>query len=150
MRICTKCFESKDEKDYYVKDKKSNRLHTQCKQCYKEHRKTYHAEHYARYHEAYLQRAKIRRIELRGEFRQNMLEYLKDKACVVCGESDMRVLEFDHIDPSNKIFSISQAVKYGYRWHKVMDEIQKCRILCANCHKRRTASQYNWYKAFEE
>lgn len=98
----------------------------------------------------YLLRAKIRRTVLRDEFRRNMLEFLSDKACIICHESDARVLEFDHIDPSKKTFSISQAVKLGYGWNKVLEEIRKCRILCANCHKKHTASQYGWYKAFEE
>jgi hypothetical protein len=150
MRICTKCGNEKAEADFFVKDKITGRLHTQCKECYKEHRKTYHTQHYAKYHQEYLIRAKTRRTELREEFRRNMLEYLQDKACVVCNESDIRVLEFDHLDPSQKLFSISQAVRLGYRWNGVLKEIEKCRILCANCHKKHTATQYGWYKAFQE
>ena len=79
-----------------------------------------------------------------------MLEYLRDKFCVVCGESDVRALEFDHIDPACKSFNISQSVKLGHRWERVVEEIKKCRILCANCYKKHTSSQYGWYKAFQE
>ena len=76
-----------------------------------------------------------------------MLEYLSDKSCADCGESDIRVLELDHLDPTTKVFSISQAVKLGHSWNSVMNEINKCQILCANCHKKRTAQQFGWYKA---
>lgn len=149
MKTCTKCLQGKDESEFFIKDKKTGRLHTQCKVCYKEYRKTYYTEHYAKYHKEYLLRAKIRRTTLRDQFRHNMLKYLSNEQCAVCGEADIRTLEFDHIDPSKKSFSISQAVKLGYSWESVLDEILKCRILCANCHKKHTANQYGWYKAFQ-
>jgi hypothetical protein len=64
-----------------------------------------------------------------------------------CGETDVRVLEFDHIDPSRKEFGIARAITYGKPWDTIVEEIQKCQILCANCHKKRTAIQYGWFKA---
>lgn len=76
-----------------------------------------------------------------------MLEFMTGKSCVDCGEDDIRVLELDHIVPSKKKFNISQAVTLGFSWEDVLLEIKKCRILCANCHKKRTAQQFNWYKA---
>lgn len=75
-----------------------------------------------------------------------MLIYLNDKECTVCGYKDIRALEFDHIDPKTKSFSIARAVTDGYSWEKILLEIQKCRIVCANCHKITTAKQYNWYR----
>ncbi len=146
MKACSKCGNIKSESDFFVKNSTTGRLHAQCKSCYKEHRKSYHAQHYKKYHEQYLHRAKQRRNVLRSEFRSNMLLYLKGKKCVICGESDIRTFEFDHIDPSKKEFSISQAVRLGYAWPSVKNEIAKCRILCANCHKKHTAEQRGWYK----
>lgn len=145
-KICSKCGVDKLLADYYVKDTKSNRLHAQCKKCYKEHRKTFYMEHYAKYGDLYRQRAQLRRERLRHEFRVNMLKYLRTSECVVCRENDIRVLEFDHIDPGTKLFNISQAVKLGRNWSEVETEMKKCRVLCANCHKKHTASQANWYK----
>ncbi len=146
MRKCTKCEIIKDEKDFFVKDKTSGRLHTQCKLCYKEHRKTYYRTHYQKYHQAYLDRAKRYRNLLHTEYRNNMLAYLHGKQCAICGEDDIRTFEFDHVEPHEKEFNISQAVKLGYRWGAVEKEISKCRILCANCHKKHTAEQRGWYK----
>ena len=150
MKECTSCQTEKPLSDFFVKDKKSGRLHTQCKDCYKEYRKTYYAQHYSKYKVEYLERAKNRRLKLREEFRDKMLIYLSDKNCEMCGECDNRVLEFDHLDPALKLFSISQAVRLGYGWNQVLDEISKCRILCANCHKKHTSNQYGWYKAIQE
>jgi hypothetical protein len=150
MRICTKCYQAKDESDYFVKDKKTGRLHTQCKNCYKLHRKTYYAEHYSKYGDLYRARAKIRRVLVQERLRSKMLEYLQNKSCSICGESDIRTFEFDHIDPTLKSFGIARAIGDGTKWEKIMAEIQKCRILCANCHKKHTASQFGWYKALQE
>lgn len=147
MKQCSKCSEYKDLSEYFIRDKESGRLHAQCKQCYKTHRQTFYAEHYAKYKSLYQNRASERRTRLRSEFRTNMLAYLSNKTCIVCGESDIRVLELDHLDPSAKNFTISQAVKLGRSWEEVLLEIKKCQVLCANCHKRRTAQQFGWYKA---
>ena len=75
-----------------------------------------------------------------------MLAYLNKHHCVVCGEHGIRTLELDHIDPKTKKFSISQAVRLGYSWEQIEQEIEKCRVLCANCHKKHTAEQAGWYK----
>lgn len=146
MKTCSKCSVEKPLTDYFMRDKSSGRLHAQCKTCYKAHRTTYAADHYTKYKNLYKERAKQRRQMLKKEFRQNMLAFLVNKQCVICGEDDIRTFELDHIDPATKLFSISQAVRLGYGWDDVLAELEKCRVLCANCHKRHTATQANWYK----
>ena len=146
MKVCSKCSDAKLESEFFIKDKASGKLHAQCKECYKAHRKTFYASHYAKYGDLYRKRSQEYRMMLRTEFRNNMLEYLKDKECIICGENDIRVLEFDHVDPTKKSFAISQSVRMGYRWPDVEEEIKKCRILCSNCHKKHTADQAKWYK----
>jgi len=75
-----------------------------------------------------------------------MLKFLADKSCIECGISDSRVLEFDHINPKAKSFSITRAINDTRKWENILLEINKCQILCANCHKIRTAEQQGWYK----
>lgn len=100
--------------------------------------------HYANNKEYYINRNKKRRKNLQ----EKLLEYLTDKGCVDCGEKDPIVLEFDHIDPLKKEASISQMIRHlTQSWSKIQEEIDKCEIRCANCHKRRTAKQFNWFKA---
>lgn len=72
------------------------------------------------------------------------LERLSE-GCVQCGEKDVVVLEFDHIDPASKVANISQMRK-NYTPEKLKVELAKCVVLCANCHKRRTAAQYGSWK----
>ena len=147
MKVCTKCLIEKTDTNFFIRDKQTGRRHSQCKECYSLHRRTYYAAHYEKYREHYLQRAKQRRHQLRADFHKRMLDYLSDKSCLICGEDDIRVLEFDHIVPSEKRFDISQGVRLGYNWDEIYQEIAKCRILCANCHKKHTSSQNKWYKA---
>lgn len=64
-------------------------------------------------------------------------EYFLDAlggACYHCGNSDKRVLEFDHINPWEKVKSVSALLQLANR-DKIREEVDKCRLLCANCHK---------------
>ncbi len=65
---------------------------------------------------------------------------------MLCNEKDIRTLEFDHINPKMKSFGIAKAITDGKKWDDIMVEIKKCRVLCANCHKKHTANQNGWYK----
>jgi len=73
-----------------------------------------------------------------------MWNYLKKHQCVDCGEKDPVVLEFDHF--KNKLIEVSKLVGNVSPFKKMGDEIDKCEIRCANCHRRKTAIQFGWYK----
>lgn len=146
MPVCTKCQKEKPQEDFFIRNKAKQILHKQCKECYREQRKTYYQEHYRKYHDRYLERALKRRRARKQAYRINMLDYLKDKLCENCGNSDIRVLEFDHIDITNKSFNIARGIDYTKNWEELLLEIKKCRILCANCHKIHTAEQQHWYR----
>ena len=75
--------------------------------------------------------------------RQILWNYLKEHPCVDCSEDDPLVLEFDHI--SNKFQEISDLIRNGYNVETIFKEIEKCEVRCANCHRRKTAIQLNWY-----
>lgn len=78
----------------------------------------------------YLDTKKIRK----NRNREWLASFKKGKVCSKCGISDFRVLDFHHIDPSKKEFSISfNYLNLGI--DKIMQEIKKCDILCANCHR---------------
>jgi len=103
-------------------------------------------KHYHKYGDMYRQRAIQRKLVVKADLRLRMLNYLKGKSCGICEMSDIRVLEFDHIDTSNKSFSIATGLSNLYKWDRIMEEAKKCRLLCANCHKIVTAQQQGWYK----
>jgi hypothetical protein len=62
------------------------------------------------------------------------------------------VLEFDHL--RDKVANISKLVHLGADWETTLAEIAKCEVVCANCHRRRTARRaghHSWVAdEFEE
>ncbi len=62
--------------------------------------------------------------------------FLKEHPCVDCGETDIIVLEFDHLHGKEK--NIADAVKDGWSLKRLESEINKCEVRCANCHRRVT------------
>ena len=75
---------------------------------------------------------------MRLERTRLLIEYFKAHPCCDCGETDPVVLEFDHL--RDKAFEIT-AKLVTYRWQRILDEIDKCEVVCANCHRRRTAKR---------
>lgn len=71
-------------------------------------------------------------------------DYLSTHPCVDCGEDDLVVLEFDHVRDV-KVFNISKGAAQGYTNDRLADEISKCEVRCANCHRRITAQRGNWH-----
>jgi len=67
--------------------------------------------------------------------RQLMLEeYQAERGCVICGNNDIRCLVFHHRNPDKKSFGISAAMAKGYGMNKIWKEIEKCDVVCRNCH----------------
>lgn len=68
------------------------------------------------------------------ELKQSFLDY-KGNACIVCKyDKCIGALEFHHVDPSTKNFSIGTFYDEE-KLKKVFDELDKCVVLCSNCHK---------------
>lgn len=59
-------------------------------------------------------------------------------ACLRCGESDWRCLDFHHLDPAQKTYVIARMPVDGHSLDVIHDEIAKCIPLCANCHRKET------------
>jgi hypothetical protein len=73
-------------------------------------------------------RLKVKMIGLMGGKCTNPvcnLEYNGKNACV---------FQAHHIDPSKKLFVINTRTLINYSWNKILKEIAKCRLFCANCH----------------
>ncbi len=70
----------------------------------------------------------------RIKVKQQAVDY-KGGSCELCGYSKcISALEFHHIDPSGKDFGIAYK-GYTRSWAKVKEELDKCIMVCANCHR---------------
>jgi hypothetical protein len=56
--------------------------------------------------------------------------------CADCGIKNHIVLDFDHL--RDKKYNISRMIHDGFSWKAIKKEIEKCEIVCANCHRIRT------------
>ena len=80
---------------------------------------------------AYLLKAVAKR---RKDIRQKAISY-KGGKCQICGYAKcIEALEFHHIELGKKDFGIS-AKGYTRGWNRVKDELDKCVLVCANCHR---------------
>ncbi len=95
-------------------------------------RRAYSRGYYAEHKEDRQAYAKRRRLVLRTALRW----YKQTKGCVDCSETDPLVLDFDHVQ-GDKRFEIASGI-HGLVLSTTWAEIQKCEVVCANCHRRRT------------
>jgi hypothetical protein len=72
--------------------------------------------------------------------KQFVFDHLSTHPCVDCGEADPVVLEFDHVR-GEKVNEVSTMVRNGSSIEVIRNEIQKCEVRCANCHRRVTATR---------
>jgi len=72
--------------------------------------------------------------------RAELWAYLLAHPCEACGEGDPVVLEFHHAQ-ADKEYAVSQLIRVGYLWQTAVQEVAKCSVLCANCHRRVTAHE---------
>jgi len=90
-------------------------------------------------------------LYVRG-YRQRNRDYvnnikIESQGCTQCGWFDinnLQVLHFDHINEKEKEHNISRLVNTGRNCELIQKEIDKCQILCANCHRKKTNNQFNY------
>lgn len=105
----------------------------------------YHRDHYDRNKAAYKKSSAASKKTVVARNRRYVYDYLACHPCKDCGEKDPIVLEFDHL--SDKDRAIAQLIICGVSVEKIQSEIDKCEVVCANCHRRRTARRGNHFRA---
>ena len=122
------------------KRKERGQRHNMCRPCHAE----YHREHYLANKQRYIAQAAVSKRKLALERTRFLIAYFEEHPCVDCGESDPVVLEFDHL--RDKEFTIGTALTKR-TWRAILEEIEKCEVVCANCHRRRTARRRGTLRA---
>jgi hypothetical protein len=154
MKICSKCKEAKDETAFALETKRGKKVRRlDCKDCRKAYLRRYYAKnpsYFAAYREQHGKQlsAKAMACHRRSKHaRYEAIRDLKAKPCSVCGgQFPFYVMDFDHRDPSTKVGEISMMVKTAVPWSRILEEIEKCDLLCARCHRAKTYSGSNVYR----
>jgi len=110
-----------------------------CRDCNKARSKQYYADNRDK-HIAVVHQHKVSQ---RKRNQENYCNYLLSHPCVDCGEADILVLEADHLRDKKKNVSL---LLNAYAWAAVVAELEKCDIVCSNCHARRTQQRIGSYR----
>jgi hypothetical protein len=140
MRRCGRCREEKSLEEFAWRRKERGQRDNYCRPC----RAAYKQEHYKAHRRRYIDQAQVRKRATAAERIAYLVAYLREHPCADCGEADPVVLEFDHL--RDKKFNISKGIR-DRNWQCVLDEIAKCEVVCANCHRRRTARRGGFARA---
>lgn len=102
-----------------------------CREC----QRAYMRAHYEANRPYYLAKARRSNDKRLASFRQ-LLRDLKSVPCADCNATfPPYVMDFDHVG-DDKLINVSMAVKVGRR--RLLAEVAKCEVVCANCHRQRT------------
>ena len=140
MRTCTKCFLQKPLEDFPWKNRLLGKRHSVCKECYAKRSNEWYQDN----KEAHIENVRQNRIGYRDAARNYVMEYLSTHPCANCGETDPRVLEFHHV--GDKDMAITRMVTGGFSIARIEAEIRKCKVYCANCHRKVTIEERGWFR----
>ena len=111
---CTACNELKQITLFAKRKRYKDGRNSRCKKCIAKYRKRWYDK------------------------RREMITKIKDVPCKDCGiKYPPYVMQFDHRYPKDKQIEIGTDAT-NYKWGKILDEVKKCDIVCANCHSIRT------------
>ena len=113
LKTCRYCHKQYPETDFGIAITLPNKIYRRqkCRYCYRETKRLLIARH-----------------------RKWVEDYKQQRQCAKCGIADFRVLDFHHSSTKEKGFNVSDF-RYRVGFEKLKEEIEKCTLLCANCHR---------------
>jgi hypothetical protein len=98
----------------------------------REYRLNYRRQWYSKNKKSEIAHVRRRKLEIKEWFK----DYKKILSCIKCGENHPATLEFHHKSGLTKDRDVAIMVNDGCSKEKIMNEIRKCQVLCANCHRK--------------
>lgn len=135
---CVICKETKPLEEFNRNRSHPTGRQARCRPCDQERAR---ANYSKGLYNAKIREGRARRGQLKREWIWN---YLIEHPCVDCGEIDPVVLEFDHVR-GVKANHVSHMVASTDTMTKLQEEVAKCDVRCANCHRRKTAKDLGWF-----
>ena len=126
-KYCPDCKQDKSLDEFAFKNKSKGTRQCYCHECRRVRAKVTYKKH---------KKSTIAAVTKRNKaFVERFKELKATYSCKICGESELVCLDFHHLDPSKKDFEISANI-HRRGWKVLMQEIDKCVPLCANCHRK--------------
>lgn len=156
-KVCTKCLQSKPISEFHKDARLKTGRMARCKDCTSEYKRSYYASSQGQaVVKAYIERNREKRSKYSKEYSQKFrdsqfknqrkLEFClyKGGCCSECGfvatEETIAAFDFHHLDPSEKEYTPSDMLML--KKEKVFQELDKCVLLCSNCHRILHHRQY--------
>jgi hypothetical protein len=153
LKTCTVCKKELPIDHFYKSQYNKDGFRSECKDCSKSNNKKYYDSHRQQIIDnvtMYVESNKEKVKQYQSQYRQDNFDKLKEHRkehdinkrkqmdayktpCAKCGERRLYVIDFHHIDPSTKSFTIGDS--YRGNNDKIEEEIKKCVCLCSNCHR---------------
>lgn len=128
QKVCSKCKSVKPIEEFNFRNRLRGIRLPYCRDCGKKLTQ----DHYRRNKRQYIERS-VRAKEKRREYVRQM----KSRPCADCGiQYPFYVMDFDHREGETKAFEMNHVNYVTMR--AIKEEIEKCDIVCANCHRERT------------
>lgn len=127
-KTCTRCGLEKPLTEFNFKNKVKGKRQAMCKECQR-------ARERELYGMSYKEKNKDKYRNNRKKYRQkirDIINRIKSVGCCVCGEKEPCCLDFNHL--RDKEFVIAAATDISVE--RLMKELEKCVVLCANCHRK--------------
>ena len=142
MKTCNRCKEEKPLSEY--NKKRVSGVQPYCKPCQGE----YQRENYENVRPQILENIYGNRKKRKTVIRSFLAEYYSSNPCVDCGETDITVLDFDHLLEKN--FGINNAIRDTIPVERIKAELEQGEVRCSNCHRKVTAERTrNWRWRFK-
>jgi hypothetical protein len=141
-RICRVCKQEKELEEFTKHKKMHLGYDTICKECNRAHARKWEIDNPEKYklkckrwYRAHIKEAMAQRKERYEELTRIRESFKEGKSCSICGYNKMpQILHFHHRDETNKKFDIGNVANLGVSIEHLKEEIEKCDLLCPNCH----------------
>jgi len=126
MKKCATCKQDKPVTEFNKKSSTKDGLERYCKDCHRARNRKHYEEHTDEY--------KASAKKFKKQLKEWFVEYKSTLVCCKCGETKYWRLDFHHTDPSTKETDVSRLVTENRSRKVILAEIDKCIVVCRNCH----------------
>jgi len=132
-KICGDCKRELPTSQFGKNRAKASGLQYRCRSC----QAAYKKEWYKTHKQQVLDRNSRNKNRIRNYVRNLKIQ----GTCNRCSESDPSCLVFHHTEPDQKEINISRLARDGCSLSRLKEELEKCELLCANCHRKHHFSE---------
>jgi len=147
MKVCTMCGIKKEERDFYIRKNRKKEHKSECKECTKKLQREYRLKNKDIIQQKdrnrwtkRRDRDKIIRRKKALVKKQKYVNYLGGMCSICKYNKCLAALDFHHKNPKEKKFMITSGT---YSWKTIKKELNKCILICSNCHKELHYKQIN-------